>query len=48
MNINILRYSLFGIARGQTVGHTFVKVIIYPLTVIALKKYPSSELHVFE
>ena len=25
MNINILRYSLFGIAGGQEVDHTFVK-----------------------
>ena len=36
MNINILRYSLFGIARCQEVDHTFVKFIIYPLTIIAL------------
>ena len=36
MNINILRYSLFSIARGQEVDHTFVKFIIYPLTMIAL------------
>ena len=35
MNINILRYSLFGIAGGQEVNHTFVKFIIYPLTMIA-------------
>ena len=25
MNINILRYSLFGIAEGQEVDHTFVR-----------------------
>ena len=37
MNINILRYSLFGIAEGQEVDHTFGKFIIYPLTMIALK-----------
>ena len=30
MNINILRYSLFGIAGGQDVYHTFVKFIIQP------------------
>ena len=36
MNINILRYSLFGIAGGQEVDHTFLKFIIYPLTMIAL------------
>ena len=35
MNINILHYSLFGIARGQEVDHTFVKFIIYPFTMIA-------------
>ena len=28
MNINILRYSLFGIAGGQEVDHTFVKFTI--------------------
>ena len=31
LNRNILRYSLFGIAGGQEVDHTFVKFIIYPL-----------------
>ena len=31
MKINILRYFLFGIARGQELDH-----IIYPLTMIAL------------
>ena len=31
-----LRYSLFGIAGGQEVDHTFVKFIIYPLTMFAL------------
>ena len=36
MNLNILRYSLFDIARGQEVDHTFIKSIIYPLTMIAL------------
>ena len=36
MNINILRYSLFGIAGGQEVDHVFVKFIIHPLTMIAL------------
>ena len=36
MNINILRYSLFGIVGGQGVDYTFVKFIIYPLTMIAL------------
>ena len=35
MNINVLRYSLFGNAGGQEVDHTFVKSIIYPLTMIA-------------
>ena len=35
MNINILRYSLFGIAGGQAVDHTSVKFIIYPRTMIA-------------
>ena len=35
MNVNILHYSLFGIAGGQEVDHTFVKFIIYPLTMIA-------------
>ena len=34
MNINILRYSLFGIAKGQEVDHTFVKFILHPLTMI--------------
>ena len=37
MNMNILRYSLFGIAGSQEVDHTFVKFIVYPLTMIALK-----------
>ena len=32
MNINILRYSLFGVAGGQEMDHTFLKLIIYPLT----------------
>ena len=41
MNINILRYSLFGIAGGQEEDHTFVKFIIYPLTIIALKQFAS-------
>ena len=36
MNINILRYSLFGIAGGQEVDRNFFKFIIYPLTMIAL------------
>ena len=36
MNINILRYSLFGIAGGQEVDRNFLKFIIYPLTMIAL------------
>ena len=35
MNINILRFSLFGIAGDQEVDHTFVKFIIYPLAMIA-------------
>ena len=35
MNINIPRYSLFGIAGSQEVDHSFVKFIIYPLTMIA-------------
>ena len=29
MNINILRYSLFGIAVGQEVDHTFNKFIYF-------------------
>ena len=33
MNINILCYSLFSVA-GQKVDHTFVKFIIYPVTMI--------------
>ena len=37
MNINILRYSLFGIARGQEVDCNFLKFIICPLTMIALQ-----------
>ena len=37
MKINILRYSLFGIAGSQEVDHIFVKFIIYPLKMIALK-----------
>ena len=37
MSINILRYSLLGIAGGQEVDHTFVKFIIYPLTMIAFE-----------
>ena len=41
MNINILRYSHFGIAGGQEVDHTFVKFIIYPLTMIAWLVYCS-------
>ena len=36
MNINILRYSLFGITGGQEVDRTFVEFIIFPLTKIAL------------
>ena len=28
MNINILRYSLFGIAGGKEVDHAFVKQIV--------------------
>ena len=36
MNINIPRYSLFGIAGGQEVDYTFVKFVIYSLTMIAL------------
>ena len=36
MKINILRYSLFGITGDQEVDHTYVKFIIYPLTMIAL------------
>ena len=28
MNINILRYSLFDIAGGQEVDHTFLKFVI--------------------
>ena len=36
MNINILRYPLFGIAGGEEVDHTFVKFMIYPLAMIAL------------
>ena len=36
MNINILRYSLFGIAGGQEVDRNFLKFIIYPLAMIAL------------
>ena len=35
MNINNLRYFLFGIAGDQEVDHTFVKFIIYPLTIIS-------------
>ena len=35
MNVNILRYSLFGIAGGQEVDHTFVTFNIYSLTMIA-------------
>ena len=35
MNINILHYSLYGIAGGQEIDHTFVKFIIHPLTMIA-------------
>ena len=38
MKRNILCYSLFGIARGQEVYHTFVEFIINPLTMIALVK----------
>ena len=38
MNIYILRYSLFGIAGGQEVDHTFVQFIIYPLAMIASRK----------
>ena len=33
---NILRYSFFGIAGGQEVNHTFVKFVIFPITMIAL------------
>ena len=37
MNINILRYSLFGIAGGQEIDRvTFLKFIIYPLAMIAI------------
>ena len=38
MNINILRYPLFGIAGGQEVDRNFLKFIIYPLKIIALSK----------
>ena len=31
MNINILRYSLCGIAGGQEVDHNFCKIFTYPL-----------------
>ena len=37
MNINILRYSFFGITGGHEVDHVFVKYIIYPLPMIAFK-----------
>ena len=37
MNTNILRYTLFGFAKDQEVDHTFVKFIIYYLTMIAGK-----------
>ena len=36
IGLNILRYSLFGIAGGQEVDHTFVKFITYSLTMSAL------------
>ena len=35
MNINTLRYSLFGIAGSQEVDHTFIKFIIYLFRMIA-------------
>ena len=34
MNTNVLRFSLFGIARDQEVDHTFVKFIVHSLTMI--------------
>ena len=37
MNINILRSCFFGIAGDQEVDRTFVKFIIYSLTMTALK-----------
>ena len=39
MNLDILQYSLFGIAGGQEVDQTFVKFIIYPLTMIAYSTF---------
>ena len=39
MNIDILRYSLFSIAGGHKVDHTFVKFILYPLTIIESLDY---------
>ena len=38
MNVNILRCSLFRIAGGQEIDHTFVKFITYPLTMIAYSR----------
>ena len=45
MNISILRYSLFGSARDQEIDHTFVKFIIYPLTMVAGKIIVLSDFH---
>ena len=39
MYINILRYSLFGIAESQELEHTFVKFVIYPLAMIAYRLF---------
>ena len=45
MNTNILRYTLFGSAKDQEVDHTFVKFIIYPLTMIAGKTIVLSDFY---
>ena len=39
MSINILRYSLFGIAGGQEVDHTFVKKHAYCYVTISVPLY---------
>ena len=46
MNINTLRYSLFGIAGGQEVDHTFVKFIVYPLTMVAFNYTVANANHI--
>ena len=48
MNINTFRYSLFGIAGGQEVDHTFVKFIIYPLTIVVNQRLLQKQMFILK